>query len=63
MRALAYSSIPVAAAINGHGPGGGTVLALFFGWRGMAEGEWKMGFNEVEVGIPLPPVILSALKR
>jgi len=29
----------------------------------MAEGDWKMGFNEVQVGIPLPPVILSALRR
>ena len=63
MRALACSSIPIAAAINGHGPAGGTVLALFCDWRGMAEGDWKMGFNEVQVGIPLPPVILSALRR
>jgi Delta3-Delta2-enoyl-CoA isomerase len=63
LRALACSSIPVAAAINGHGPAGGTVLALFCDWRVMAEGDWKMGFNEVQVGIPLPPVILSALRR
>ena len=63
LRAIACSSIPVAAAINGHGPAAGTVLALFCDWRGMAEGDWKMGFNEVQVGIPLPPVILSALKR
>ena len=63
LRTLACSSIPVAAAITGHGPAGGTVLALFCDWRGMAEGEWKMGFNEVQVGIPLPPVILSALRR
>jgi len=63
MRAVACSSIPIAAAITGHGPAGGTVLALFCDWRCMAEGDWKMGFNEVQVGIPLPPVILSALKR
>ncbi len=63
MRAIACSPIPIAAAINGHGPAGGTVLAIFCDWRGMAEGKWKMGFNEVQVGIPLPPVILSALKR
>jgi 3,2-trans-enoyl-CoA isomerase len=63
MRALACSPIPIAAAINGHGPAGGTVLALFCDWRGMAEGNWKMGFNEVQVGIPLPPVILSAMRR
>ena len=63
MQALARSPIPIAAAINGHGPAGGTVLALFCDWRGMAEGNWKIGFNEVQVGIPLPPVILSALRR
>ncbi len=63
LRALACSPIPVAAAINGHGPAGGTVLALFSDWRAMAEGDWKVGFNEVQVGIPLPPVILSALRR
>jgi enoyl-CoA hydratase/carnithine racemase len=63
MGALACSPVPIAAAINGHGPAGGTVLALFCDWRVMAEGDWKMGFNEVQVGIPLPPVILSALKR
>ena len=63
LRALACSPIPIAAAITGHGPAGGTVLAIFCDWRGMAEGDWKMGFNEVQVGIPLPPVILGALKR
>jgi len=63
LRAIACSPIPIAAAITGHGPAGGTVLALFCDWRGMAEGDWKMGFNEVQVGIPLPPVILGALKR
>ena len=39
------------------------MLTLFCDWRIMAEGDWKMGFNEVQVGIPLPPVILSALRR
>lgn len=63
MRVLACSPVPIAAAINGHGPAGGTVLARFCDWRVMAEGDWKMGFNEVQVGIPLPPVVLSAMKR
>lgn len=63
LQVLACSPVPIAAAINGHGPAGGTVLALFCDWRVMAEGDWKMGFNEVQVGIPLPPVILAALKR
>lgn len=63
LKALACSPIPIAAAIIGHAPAGGTVLPLFCDWRVMAQGEFKIGLNEVQVGIPLPPVILSALRR
>lgn len=63
LHALAGSPIPIAAAITGHAPAGGTVLPLFCDRRIMAQGDWKIGVNEVQVGIPLPPVILSALKR
>src|ERR1700758_4660229 len=63
MNALASSPIPIAAAITGHAPAGGTVLALFFDWRVAAEGDFKIGLSEVQVGLPLPPVILSALQR
>jgi Delta3-Delta2-enoyl-CoA isomerase len=63
MQAIAASPIPVVAAITGHAPAGGTVLAMFCDWRVMAEGEYKIGLNEVAVGIPLPPVILGGLRR
>jgi enoyl-CoA hydratase/carnithine racemase len=63
LRALACSPIPIVAAITGHAPAGGTVLSLFCDWRVMAQGDWKIGLNEVQVGLPLPPVIFSALKR
>jgi Delta3-Delta2-enoyl-CoA isomerase len=63
MRALACSPIPIAAALTGHAPAGGTVLPLFCDWRVIAEGDFKMGLNEVQVGIPLPPAILAALRR
>ena len=63
MRALGSSPIPIAAAITGHAPAGGTVLALFCDWRVAAKGDWKIGLSEVQVGLPLPPVILSALRR
>jgi len=63
LRTIANSPIPMAAAITGHAPAGGTVLALFCDWRGAATGNWKMGLNEVQVGIPLPPLILGALRR
>jgi Delta3-Delta2-enoyl-CoA isomerase len=63
LRTLAASPIPVAAAITGHSPAGGAVLALFCDWRIAAEGKFKIGLNEVAVGLTLPPVILSALQR
>jgi enoyl-CoA hydratase/carnithine racemase len=63
LRALAASPIPIAAALTGHAPAGGTVLALYCDWRVMAEGEWRVGLNEVQVGLALPPVIFAALKR
>jgi Delta3-Delta2-enoyl-CoA isomerase len=63
MNPLASSTIPIAAAITGHAPAGGTVLAIFCDWRVAAEGDSKIGLSEVQVGLPLPPLILSALRR
>jgi len=63
LRALALAPIPIAAAITGHATAGGTVLPIFCDCRIAAHGDWKMGLNEVQVGLPLPPVILSGLKR
>lgn len=48
---LARSPIPVVAAISGHSPAGGAVLALVCDHRIMAEGPYRIGLNEVEVGL------------
>jgi Delta3-Delta2-enoyl-CoA isomerase len=61
--ALALSPIPVVAAITGHATAGGTVLPIFCDCRIAARGDWKLGLNEVQVGLPLPPVIFAGLKR
>ncbi|GAB4170556.1 MAG: enoyl-CoA hydratase/isomerase family protein [Wenzhouxiangellaceae bacterium] len=63
LETLARSPIPVAAALTGHSPAGGTVLALFCDWRVMAEGDYRLGLNEVEVGLVVPPVIQRGLAR
>jgi enoyl-CoA hydratase/carnithine racemase len=63
LQSLAASPIPVAAAITGHSPAGGAVLSIFCDFRIMAEGEYRIGLNEVQVGIPMPPVIFQALRR
>lgn len=63
LHVLVASPIPIAAAVTGHAPAGGTVLPLFCDQRIMAQGEFKLGLNEVQVGIALPPIILAALQR
>jgi Delta3-Delta2-enoyl-CoA isomerase len=63
LRALACSPIPIVAAVTGHAPAGGAVIMLFCDWRVMAEGDWKVGLNEVQVGLTLPPVIFQAFRR
>jgi len=61
--AIARSPIPIVAAITGHAPAGGTVLALYCDLRIMASGDYKIGLNEVQVGIPIPPVIPAGARR
>lgn len=63
MRSIAASPVPVAVAITGHSPAGGAVLALFCDYRVMAEGEFKIGLNEVQVGLTVPSPILVALRE
>lgn len=63
LRSLAASPIPIAAAITGHSPAGGAVLAIFCDARIMAEGDFRIGLNEVQVGIPMPPSIYWGLRR
>lgn len=48
---------PTIAAIGGHSPAGGCVLALCCDYRIMAEGEFIIGLNEVPVGIIVPDAI------
>jgi len=63
MAVMAACPVPMAAAITGHAPAGGTVLTLFADYRIVAVGDWKLGLNEVQVGLALPPIILSVLRR
>ena len=60
---LAHAPIPLVAAITGHSPAGGAVLALFCDYRVMAEGPYRIGLNEVQVGLIVPESIQLALRR
>jgi Delta3-Delta2-enoyl-CoA isomerase len=62
-RAVATSAIPIVFAITGHCPAGGTVLAINGDYRVMAQGEFRLGLNEVQVGLFPGPPIHEAFKR
>jgi enoyl-CoA hydratase/carnithine racemase len=59
-QALLSSPVPVVAALSGHAPAGGTVLALCCDYRIAASGDFRMGLNEVAVGLPVPDTIIAA---
>jgi 3,2-trans-enoyl-CoA isomerase len=61
MRDIAASPIPTVAALTGHSPAGGTVLAIFTDYRILAEGPFLVGLNEVQVGLPVPAALVHAL--
>ncbi len=54
---LSASPKPWVAAISGHSPAGGCVLALCCDQRVMAKGNYRIGLNEVPVGIIVPAPI------
>jgi 3,2-trans-enoyl-CoA isomerase len=61
--AIAASPVPTVAAITGHSPAGGAVLSLFCDYRIMAHGMYKIGLNEVQVGLSVPEPIQFAMRR
>lgn len=50
-KTLACGTKPVIAAISGHCPAGGTVVSLLCDQRLMAEGDFRIGLNEVQIGL------------
>lgn len=67
-RALAACPVPVVAAINGHAPAGGCVLALCCDYRVMADSPdparpLRIGLNETQVGLAVPEGVQHLLRR
>ena len=68
VRAIGHSRIPVAVAIGGHCPAGGCVLSLAADYRIMATSSdaarpFRIGLNEVAVGLVAPEGIQRLLRR
>jgi enoyl-CoA hydratase/carnithine racemase len=57
--ALSTFKKPLIAAINGHSPAGGCVIALCCDYRVMVEGQFIIGLNEIPVGIIVPDGIFK----
>jgi enoyl-CoA hydratase len=55
-------SRPVVAAVNGHAIAGGCVLAMQADHRVAAAGAFKIGLNETQIGIGLPPVVVETMR-
>ena len=67
-RTLAESRVPVVAALTGHSPAGGCVLALCCDYRIMALSPdptrpFAIGLNETQVGLVAPEGIQQLLRR
>ena len=54
--------VPVVAAINGHAIAGGCVLAMQADVRLAAAGDYRIGLNEVQIGLGLPAVVVDTLR-
>lgn len=67
-RALTNSPVPVVAAITGHAPAGGCVLALCCDYRVKAKADdparpFRIGLNETQVGLVAPAGIQHLMER
>ncbi|XP_063535335.1 enoyl-CoA delta isomerase 1, mitochondrial-like [Cydia strobilella] len=51
-----------AAAINGHAPAGGCILALSCEYRTMVDGKYTIGINDTALGISVPQWVMDTMR-
>ncbi|GAB3913649.1 enoyl-CoA hydratase/isomerase family protein [Mucilaginibacter boryungensis] len=56
---LASFKKPLVAAISGHSPAGGCIMAICCDYRLLADGKFIIGLNEVPVGIIVPDSVFN----
>ncbi|NQU26938.1 MAG: enoyl-CoA hydratase/isomerase family protein [Candidatus Marinimicrobia bacterium] len=60
---LLQAPFPVVAAINGHCIAGGFIMALNCDYRIARTGPFKLGMNEMILGISLPPIATARIEQ
>lgn len=55
--------LPTVAAINGHAIAGGCVLAFCCDYRIMVKDDFRIGLNEIDLGIRFPPAVLDIARK
>lgn len=53
---------PLVAAVNGHAVAGGCVLAMACDYRVGTAGAYKIGMNEIAIGLTLPAIVTEILR-
>jgi enoyl-CoA hydratase len=62
-RAMCEAPIPVVVACTGHALAGGALLLLSADYRIGRSGDFKIGLNEVRLGIPLPKFAVCLVRH
>ena len=53
---------PLVAAVNGHAVAGGCVLGMACDYRVGTSGPYKIGMNEIAIGLTLPAIVTEILR-
>ncbi|KAK6632767.1 hypothetical protein RUM43_013538 [Polyplax serrata] len=60
---LYSSSYPTAAAISGHSPGAGCLIACSCDYRAMVQGKFTIGLNETQLGLVAPSWFVDTFRN
>lgn len=57
------SPVPIVIGCTGHALAGGAILLMAADWRVGADGDFKIGLNEVAIGMPVPKFAIALARH